>query len=97
MAFAVESATTGFKEYQFPDITTAIFNFWLYELCDVYLEAVKPVMWGEIGDAKTQQCSKETLYTCLDVALRLTAPFMPYVTEELWQRLPRRSEKGQLL
>ena len=47
-------------------------------------------MWGDIGDAETKKTSQETLYTCLDVALRLTAPFMPFLTEELWQRLPKR-------
>lgn len=52
-------------------------------------------MWGDIGDAAAKKTSQETLYTCLDVALRLTAPFMPFLTEELWQRLPRRaSEKA---
>ena len=49
------------------------------------------IMWGDIGDAATKRASQETLYTCLDVALKLSAPFMPYVTEELWQRLPRRA------
>ena len=48
-------------------------------------------MYGDIGDEKTKSTSQETLYTCLDTALKLTAPFMPFVSEELWQRLPRRS------
>lgn len=48
-------------------------------------------MYGEIGNDADKEVSKEVLYTCLDAALKLTAPFMPYLTEELWQRLPRRS------
>jgi valyl-tRNA synthetase len=43
LADCVETCTTGFKTYDFPAVTTAIYNFWLYELCDVYLETVKPV------------------------------------------------------
>lgn len=37
------------------------------------------------------ECARQTLYTCLDVGLRLLSPFMPFVTEELFQRLPRRT------
>lgn len=43
LAYCVETCTEGFQNYEFPTITTAIYNFWLYELCDVYLEAIKPV------------------------------------------------------
>ena len=46
LADCVKTCTTGFKEYDFPAVTTAIYNFWLYELCDVYLETVKPVSSG---------------------------------------------------
>lgn len=67
--------------------TTAAYNFWLYELCDVYLESIKPVMRGEDEEAKRN--AQDTLFVCLDYGLRLLHPFMPFVTEELWQRLPR--------
>merc|ERR1711990_904910 len=91
LANCVELCNKGFKEYDFPGITTAIYNFWLYELCDVYLEAIKPIMYGEIGDESNKKTSQETLYTCSDTALKCTAPFMPFISEELWQRLPRRA------
>lgn len=41
-------------------------------------------------DQVAAECARQTLYTCLDVGLRLLSPFMPFVTEELFQRLPRR-------
>lgn len=41
-------------------------------------------------DQAATECACQTLYTCLDVGLRLLSPFMPFVTEELFQRLPRR-------
>ncbi|EJT98070.1 hypothetical protein DACRYDRAFT_24610 [Dacryopinax primogenitus] len=69
--------------------TTAVYNFWLYELCDVYIEAMKP-MTDESASATTRRSAQDTLYTCLDAALKLLHPFMPFITEELWQRLPRR-------
>lgn len=85
---AVQLCGEGFAAYDFPKATTACFNFWLYELCDIYLEALKPVMQGS---DETQKCtSREVLYTSVDTALRLISPFMPFISEELWQRFPRR-------
>jgi len=68
--------------------TNAVYNFWLHELCDVYIEAMKP-MTDESASVATKKSAQQTLYTCLDYGLRLLHPFMPFVTEELWQRLPR--------
>ncbi|XP_061675677.1 valine--tRNA ligase [Syngnathoides biaculeatus] len=89
LSAAVSLCDAGFKAYDFPAITTAIYNFWLYELCDVYLESVKPV-FNNVGEEKQAGVCRQTLYTCLDVGLRLLSPIMPFVTEELYQRLPRR-------
>ncbi len=47
-------------------------------------------MMDESSPLATRQSAQQTLYTCLDHGLRLLHPFMPFVTEELWQRLPRR-------
>ncbi|XP_076436841.1 valine--tRNA ligase-like [Babylonia areolata] len=86
---AVEVSNKGFETYDFPSATTAMYNFWLYELCDWYLESIKPVLYGDDEEAKG--VCRQVLYTCLDVGLRLLHPLMPFVTEELFQRLPRRS------
>lgn len=50
---------------------------------------MKP-MTDESAPLASQKSAQQTLYTCLDHGLRLLHPFMPFVTEELWQRLPRR-------
>ncbi|KAI0338116.1 hypothetical protein BDW22DRAFT_1338444 [Trametopsis cervina] len=76
-------------ERNFMVATSAAHNFWLYELCDVYIEAMKP-MTDESASPERKLSAQQTLYTCLDHGLRLLHPFMPFVTEELWQRLPRR-------
>ncbi|KAF9005426.1 tRNA synthetases class I-domain-containing protein [Cyathus striatus] len=76
-------------ERNFMAATNAAYNFWLYELCDVYIEAMKP-MTEESSPDPVKKSAQQTLYTCLDYGLRLLHPFMPFVTEELWQRLPRR-------
>ncbi|EIN04124.1 hypothetical protein PUNSTDRAFT_122965 [Punctularia strigosozonata HHB-11173 SS5] len=77
------------EERNFMQATSAAYSFWLYELCDVYIEAMKP-MTDEFASTETKVSAQQTLYTCLDHGLRLLHPFMPFVTEELWQRLPRR-------
>nr|XP_033772878.1 valine--tRNA ligase isoform X1 [Geotrypetes seraphini]XP_033772879.1 valine--tRNA ligase isoform X1 [Geotrypetes seraphini]XP_033772880.1 valine--tRNA ligase isoform X1 [Geotrypetes seraphini] len=89
LCHAVDLCNAGFQSYDFPGITTAIYNFWLYELCDVYLECLKPIFASE--DQAAIRVARNTLYTCLDVGLRLLSPFMPFLTEELYQRLLRRS------
>jgi len=91
LAVAVEELVKGFDEYNFPSATTALYNFWLYELCDVYLEVLKPVF--QSGGADVILTARNVLYFCLDAALRLISPFMPFISEELFQRLPRWSSK----
>lgn len=49
---------------------------------------MKP-MTDEAAPLETKKSAQQTLYMCLDYGLRLLHPFMPFVTEELWQRLPR--------
>jgi len=87
------SSTTGtivksMYAYEFGNATTAAYNFWQYELCDVFIELAKPALYGD--DAAVQRATRDTLWICLESGLRLLHPFMPFVTEELWQRLPRR-------
>ena len=65
-----------------------LYDFWLKELADYYIEAIKPVMRGDDEEAK--KAALNTLYICLDSALRMLHPTMPYLTEELFQRLPHR-------
>ncbi|KAF9650388.1 hypothetical protein BDM02DRAFT_3185428 [Thelephora ganbajun] len=85
---AADEVSKQLMERNFLMATNAVHNFWLYELCDVYIEAMKPMTDGSAPIA-TKKSAQQTLYTCLDYGLRLLHPFMPFVTEELWQRLPR--------
>ena len=88
----VELCEQGLRAYELATATTALFNFWLYDLCDYYIEYLKPSFYSTntTVDANALAHSRQVLYTCLDVALRLISPFMPFISEELYQRLPRR-------
>ncbi|PWY98270.1 putative VAS1-valyl-tRNA synthetase [Testicularia cyperi] len=93
---AAKTVNDCLRERNFMAATSAVYNFWLYELCDVYIEAIKPITDPEAEDQKARASAQQTLYTCLDAGLKLLHPFMPFVTEELWQRLPRRAgEKAE--
>lgn len=83
---AIAVCNDSFAAYEFGELTNALYTFWLYDLCDVYLELTKPVIAGNHAEAKLT--AQQTLYVCLEFGLRLLHPTMPFVTEELWQRLP---------
>lgn len=87
LAGAIESCNNGFELYDFTIPTSACYSFWLYDLCDVYLECLKPVF--QSGTEAAKSSARQTLFTCLYNGLKLISPFMPFITEELFQRLPR--------
>ncbi|SPO39937.1 probable VAS1 - valyl-tRNA synthetase [Pseudozyma flocculosa] len=90
---AARDVNQQLAERNFMAATTTVYNFWLYELCDVYIEAIKPVTDPSSADERARVSAQNTLYTCLDAGLKLLHPFMPFVTEELWQRLPKRANE----
>src|SRR5437868_5139365 len=79
---AAEDARRGIEEYEFQLSVAALYDFAWHDFCDWYLEAVKPRLRD--GDP----AARAVLVHVLDVLLRLLHPFMPFVTEELWARLP---------
>lgn len=70
---------------EFSEATTAVYGFW-YDVCDVYIENSKALVQG---NEQQRTLAQATLYACIDNGLRMMHPFMPFVTEELWQRLPK--------
>jgi valyl-tRNA synthetase len=93
---AIAESWEGFQSYDFAKATTAIYAFWLYDFCDVYLEAVKPVAFATQPDVVALEAIRQTIYTCLDEGLRLLHPFMPFLSEELWQRIERRPDETSI-
>ncbi|VDP86385.1 unnamed protein product [Echinostoma caproni] len=98
LANAVQRCYNGFEQFHFSMATTACYNFWLYEFCDVYLEYTKPIVKPDGKPVHMERANLVccVLYLCLNVGLRLLHPFMPFITEELYQRLPHRAESKQL-
>jgi len=89
----IERATKSFEDYEFADALEAIERFFWNDLCDNYLELVKARSYGESGTAAGQTSAHYTLWHCLETVLRLLAPFMPHLTEELYQQhFPARAQ-----
>jgi len=82
----ISLTNSRFDDYDFGYMVQGLYDFWLKELADYYIEALKPVMKSE--DAEAKKAALNTLHICLDSALRMLHPTMPYLTEELFQRLP---------
>jgi valyl-tRNA synthetase len=76
---------------QFSNSTIPIYQYIYNELCDVFIENSKYIFTPDFTDAQ-QTSAKNTLYTALEQGLCLIHPFMPFLSEELWQRLPRRPD-----
>ena len=98
-ANATKDVTRNLKTYRFAEAAQAIYHFAWNEYCDWYLEMAKP-RWAlaDKGDAMTPQervdlkTARWVSWRVLDGILRLLHPFMPFVTEELWQAIPREGE-----
>ncbi|MCG6537528.1 MAG: class I tRNA ligase family protein, partial [Syntrophales bacterium LBB04] len=73
-------------EYKFNEAAGTIYQFVWHELCDWYLELAKPVLYGKENPAG-RQAAQRTLYQTLKTSLQLLHPFMPFLTEEIWQTL----------
>lgn len=88
LTHAAKNLGASLESRNFADATTAVYNFW-YDVCDVYIENSKSLI--QDGTPEQKKSAQDTLYTCIDQGLKMMHPFMPFLTEELWQRLPRRA------
>ncbi|KAL5720040.1 valine--tRNA ligase [Ranunculus cassubicifolius] len=87
---AIDKTSSSLEKYEFAEASTAVYDWWQYELCDVFIEVIKPYFNGADTKFDSERgAARDTLWVCLDNGLRLLHPFMPFVTEELWQRLPK--------
>jgi len=87
LANAIKDTTRNLKTYRFNEAANTVYHFAWNEYCDWYLEMAKP-RWADDADPADRRTARWVAWKVLDGILRLLHPFMPYVTEEIWQALP---------
>jgi len=87
-----EKTKNALDAYDFAGAANTVYHFFWHQLCDWYIELAKVNMQTD-----KRRATQQTLCTVLDGALRLLHPFMPHLTEEIWQRLPLAPSKTNAL
>jgi valyl-tRNA synthetase len=85
MESTLQVVDSAYAQYRFDLASQALYDFVWNEFCDWYLELSKPVLWDEDTNAMAALGTRQTLITVLEQSLRMLHPFMPYLTEEIWQ------------
>lgn len=86
----VESVTRQLDKYELGEAARLIYEFLWSDFCDWYIELAKDPLYSEDREAAGR--TRAVLCHCLDNTLRLLHPFMPFLTEEIWQQLPPRGD-----
>ncbi len=94
----IASIHEHFKHYRFDLAAQALYEFTWNEYCDWYLELSKPVLLNTDSSEALKRGTRYTLVTVLESLLRLMHPIMPYITEEIWQRIaPLAGKQGDTI
>ena len=86
----VRKASAGLDEYRLDDASQALYHFIWDEFCDWYLELTKPLLGPDADEAVATE-TRLVLTHVLETVLRALHPMMPFLTEEIWQRVPKQA------
>jgi valyl-tRNA synthetase len=83
-----EQISESLDKFRFHEASALIYQFLWHEFCDWYIELVKPVLTNAAVSDREREPRVKILLHAMDFALRMLHPFMPFITEEIWQKLP---------
>ncbi len=92
LASVTEASTEGLERFRLHEVAERLYHFFWGDVCDWYLEFLKGRL-GADAPAESREAARATLVTVLDYSMRLLHPIVPFVTAELWSRLPRSGEE----
>jgi valyl-tRNA synthetase len=87
----IAEVTPDYETYRVAELSSTLYRFLWNEVCDWYLEALKPRLYLE-ANSEEKKLAASVVVTLFDAVLRLLHPVMPFVTEELWHKLPGHHE-----
>ncbi|MBI5675057.1 MAG: valine--tRNA ligase [Nitrospirae bacterium] len=94
LSAVASEANRSLEEYRFNDYAGTLYQFVWHELCDWYVEMIKPELYGE--NEESRKAAISALVHVFETALALLHPVMPFVTEELWQQIPVKKDAESL-
>ncbi len=95
---AERETTEALEHYRFDEASMATYEFIWNEYCDWYLELSKPVLYGDDYSEAQKRGTRQTLVRVLETLLRMAHPFIPFITEEIWQRAaPLAGRQGETI
>ena len=84
---AIKQVDLAMESYRFDLASQQLYEFIWNEYCDWYVELSKPTLWDEEKNSENAQATRFVLIFILEKTLRLLHPFMPFITEEVWQKI----------
>ena len=92
LGVAARVANAGLDAFRIDESVGELYRFFWTEYCDWYLELAKSALRGDANESDKLE-TQQTLLLVLEASLRLLHPLIPYITEDLWQRLPRLADR----
>ncbi len=93
----IKKVDDALEGYRFNEAANTIYEFWWHEFCDWYVELVKQRIYGKGNTgAESSHTAKQVLFHVLKKGLQLLHPFMPFITEEIWQKI-KDTDEGDII
>jgi valyl-tRNA synthetase len=97
MKKTIKKVSRDIESFNFHTAAKEIYHFFWHKFCDKTIEDTKKRLYGEKSDLKEKQTAQWVLYMVLLNSLKLLHPFMPFITESIYQKLPQRPKKALII
>ena len=92
----IETVDKAIAEYRFNEASQSLYDFFWHDVCDWYLELTKPRLYGK-DTPESAENARQVLFHVLKTSMKLLHPFIPFLTEEIWQAITGGKENRLIL